>query len=141
MLLKILVGSSAAVAGLVAAGLLAVAQGGVATVWIHNEDVTLFLPVPLALADAALAFAPEEELAQVRRELAPYRELVHAALQNLAECPDAVLVDIQAPDESVLISKEGRDLRVEIHSLHEGEVEIRVPLRAVQRVVAQVAGR
>lgn len=140
MFMKLLVGVSAAAAGVLAAGLLAVAQGGVATVWIHNEDVTLFLPVPMVLADVALSLAPEEELAQARRELAPYRGLVQAALEGLAECSDAVFVDVQGPGESVVVSKEGSTLRVEIHSLHDGDVEIRVPLRAVQRVVAQVAG-
>ncbi|GAB4134544.1 MAG: hypothetical protein Kow001_25900 [Acidobacteriota bacterium] len=140
MFMKLLVGVSAAAAGLLAAGLLAIAQGGVATVWIHNEDVTLFLPVPMVLADVAVSLAPEGELAQARRELAPYRGLVRAALEGLAECPDAVFVDIQGPSESVLISKEGSALRVEIHSRHDGDVEIRVPLRAVQRAVAQVAG-
>lgn len=138
--MKLLVGVSAAAAGLLAAGLLAAAQAGVATVRIHNEDVTLFLPVPMVLADVALSLAPEKELARARRELAPYRGLVQAALQSLAECPNAVFVDIQAPGESVLISKEGGDLRVEIRSLHNGDVEVRVPLRAVQRVAAQVAG-
>ncbi len=140
MLLKILVGFSAAVAGVLAAGLLAVAQGGLATVWIQNEDVTLFLPVPMVLADVALEFAPAEELAQARRELAPYRDLVQAALRELAECPDAVLVDVLSGDESVLVSKEGGSLLVEIHSPPDGDVEIRVPLRAVRRVVARVTG-
>jgi hypothetical protein len=140
MIVKLLVAIPAIAAGFIAAGLLALIQGGIATVYVHDEDVKVFLPVPMAAVDIAIAFAPDEELAELRRTLAPHRDLIRAALAELAACPDAVLVDIQSPGESVLISKVGDEIRVRVEEYGSTEVDVRVPLRSVLRISSALAG-
>lgn len=139
MILKLLVGIPAVAAGLIAAGLLALLQGGIATVRIQDPEMSLYLPVPMAAFDVALAFVPEQQLARVRQDLEPHRELILAALEELADCPDAVLVDVRNSTESVLVSKVGDELWI---WTREGNstVEVRIPLRSVRRVAASLAG-
>ncbi len=134
MIIKLGVGLLAGVLGLVSAGVIALFQGGIATVYVQTSDLTLFIPVPMAAAELALHFAPEEEMQQVREDLAPHKELVLAALQELANCPDAVLVEVRSQDENVLVEKQGSDLIVDVDSPGEAQVHVVVPLRSVERI-------
>lgn len=141
MITKLLVVVGAVGAGLVCAVMLALLQGGVATVSVQTPEIAFFAPVPVVLADIALAFVPPNEIDQARRELEPYRELIQLALEELSGCPDATFVEVESPDETVLVEKKGSDLRVEVHSFRDStHVTVRVPLHSVKRVVAAVAG-
>ena len=103
MLIKLLVVIGGAVAGLIFAAVLALFQGGIATVYVRSPEATVFVPVPMALVDIALAFVPSEELADARRELGPYRDVIRVALEELADCPDATFVEVEGPEETVLV--------------------------------------
>jgi len=140
MILKLGVGVLAGVLGLVSAGVIALFQGGIATVYVQTSDLTLFIPVPMAAAELALQFAPEEEMQQVRQELAPHKELILAAFKELRNCPDAVFVEVRSQDENVLVAKKGSDLIVDVDSPDEAQVHVVVPLRSVERILEALAG-
>jgi hypothetical protein len=140
MLIKIGVGLLAVILGLASAGVLALLQGGIATVYVETSELTLFLPVPLAAADIALQFLPEEELQKIREDITPHKELVLAAIQELVECPDSVLVEVQSRDEYVLVEKEGSDLIVKVDEAGEAKVRVAVPMHSIARLFATLAG-
>lgn len=140
MIAKALITLLAGVMGVFSAIGLLVFQGGIATISIENQEVDLFLPVPLAVADLALMVAPKEELEEARREIAPHRDLILAALDGLRECPDADLVDVVDGETSVKVVKEGDNLIVKVKSPSDGNISIKVPMSSLSRIVNTVAG-
>jgi hypothetical protein len=138
MLIKLVLGFFAAVVGVLGAGLLFLVQGGFATVYVDNPEMTLYVPVPMRVAELAVAFAPEEELGQVRKDLEPFRELILAALQVLDRCPDAVLVEVHDGSEEVVVEKKGDELIIDVQSAADGHVNVQVPLASVLRIVTAV---
>lgn len=139
MIIKIGVGILASVLGLAAAGIIALFQGGIATVYVQTSELTLFVPVPMAAAQLALRFAPEEELRKISEDLAPHKDLVLAALKELSACPDALLVEVRSSDENVLVEKKGSDIVVDVDSTHEGKVHVTVPIHSVARIFETLA--
>lgn len=93
------------------------------------ESLHLTLPVPLVLADVALAFVPDEafEDAELPPEVGAQRELVLAALESLLEVPDFTLVEVHDGDTHVVIDKVGDDLRLAVDD-HDAVVRGTLPL-------------
>lgn len=140
MFLKIGVSILAIIVGVVSAGLIALFQAGIATVYVENEDVSLFLPVPVALANISLAFVPEKELKDIRRELEPFKKTIKAALLELRNTPNATLLEVRASDENVIVRTEDGELVVRVDTGNGDKVRVRLPLRAVHHLLAAVAG-
>jgi hypothetical protein len=141
MLIKLGVGILAAVSALTMALGIAVFQAGFATVEIESQETPwIYLPVPLAAVDIALAFVPEEDLAQARRDLEQFRPVIEAALAELKNCPDVTLVEVVNQDESVLIEKSGSELLIKVDNGEHEKVRIRVPVGGVQRTFAAIMG-
>jgi hypothetical protein len=88
------------------------------------------VPVPLVLAQAALAvgpaFAPEDKM-RVPEEALEHMGLARDVLEALAAAPDGELVRVEERNELVVITKEGRSLRVHVTSDREN-VSVNVPL-------------
>lgn len=140
MIAKALITLLAGVMGMFSAVGLLVFQGGIATVSVENQEIDLFLPVPLVVADLALMVAPEEELEEARREIAPHRDLILAAVEGLRECPDAELVDVLDGETSVKVVKEGDNLIVRVKSPTDGNISIKVPMSSVSRILNSIVG-
>lgn len=141
MLLKIGAGFLAVSVGLTLPAAVAVHQHGIAMVRVQEKSadgVNLTIPVPMALVNFALNFVPPAELQEVRREIAPHRELLKAVLKGLAACPDATFVDVRDHDETVRVSKHGGYLEVYVNS-HDERVDVEVPLNGVSRLVEKLA--
>ena len=119
------------------------AWGGVMTVRVHDpgEGVNLYLPVPAALIEVAVAgsqsLIPDEELASIGVDLGELQPLVEEMLRTLDAQPDFTLVEVEDHDEHVRVYKEGGALKVEV----DGDVTVRVsiPTRAVRRTVARLS--
>ncbi len=60
-----------------------------------------------------------------------YLPAAQKALDELAAQPDFVLVEVQSRDETVVVRKEGRSLRVVIDS-DEARIDVTVPLSTVK---------
>ena len=118
------------------------AWGGVATVNLVEENGTrVTVPIPMAVVEAAvvsgdLLFDIEDHL-NVEMDLGEWGPLVLAMLEELDECPDAVLVQVDDGSDHVRVVKEGGSLRVEVT---DSEVDLRVsiPTRSIRRTVGRL---
>jgi hypothetical protein len=85
-------------------------------------------PVPYAMVQAGLALAPRE----VRRievpELAEYMDDLRRIVDVLGDAPDGTFVEVETPDEQVLISKREGALRVRVLDGDHTRVELTLPL-------------
>jgi hypothetical protein len=123
--------------------LLVAGAGGVVVVDVQEggpDGHHLVLPVPLALAQVALSFAPEEARHVVCPEFAPYQDLAVKVLEELKNAPDCTLVLVEEGDESVRIRKQGRNLSVDVVEGDEEEVHVSIPIRSAVRFVESYDG-
>ena len=120
------------------------AWGGVATVHVQDRDegVNLYVPVPMALVDAAVTTSsmviPEEEWLNLDVELGDWGPMVHAMLDELDDLPDCTLVEVEDGRTHVRITKEGGSLKVLVDD-EEVHVKVSVPMRSARRTLAKVA--
>ncbi len=118
-----------------------VAATGTVTVRVHErgpDGVRLTIPLPALLFDAALGLAPlvipEDELAEMRRQIAPYREGLEALAAELEKMPAGVLADIHSDGEHVRITKTWRSFEIDVES-DDADVHVAMPARFLSRVL------
>ena len=140
MLIKIGIGFLAAFLGLFSACTIVLLQAGVGSVYVDNEDVSLWLPLPMAIVDLGLWVLPKKDLQDVRENLVPVKDLVLAGFHELQNSPDATFVEVKTPDESVLVLKQGNDLVVDVDSRTEGKVRVKLPLHSLERILRTLGG-
>lgn len=103
---------------------------------VHEADGHhLVVPVPLALAQGALFFAPEEARFVEAPELAHYLPYAERAIDGLREAPDGVLVEVLERDEHVRIGKEGDALRIHVIDGRETRVDVELSFGSAMAVV------
>jgi hypothetical protein len=106
----------------------------------HEEGVHFDVPLPAALFEAGLAFAPlaarhhRHELNGHDIDVGEYGPAVAAFLEELADAPDAVLVEVEDGHDHVRIIKEGRDIVVYVES-PDADVHFSMPARLLHRAV------
>jgi hypothetical protein len=130
-----------------------VVQSGMVTLQVednqHGGDLNLAIPAGLLYAGLALAPSVSEEveaeLEQARREIE--LELggiggmgpdLAAILQDLEDCPDAVLLEARSPGEHVRIEKRGRNLKIHLQDAG-SNVSISIPAALMSRLAAAVS--
>lgn len=99
----------------------------------------ILVPVPLALARAALTFAPEETRHVDIPELAEYSDVAGEIIDELLDAPDGVLVEVHDGNDHVLISKVGDEIEIDVDSDDE-VVSIQLPLEAVAEILDSYDG-
>lgn len=117
---------------------------GVALISVVAEDSpNIVAPVPLLLPLAAIRFAPEHVFDDTAREKldrygGPALSALGAALRELEEVDDAVLVRVTEGEDQVHIAKEGDDfvVRVREGGAHGARVFVRAPVRALREAAA-----
>jgi hypothetical protein len=124
----------AVILGVPIALLATVASLGVVVVDVREGGPSgnrIIVPVPLVLAQAALALAPAvapaDKLRIPDREVAEHIGLAREVLEALAAAPDGELVRVEERDEQVVVAKEGRTLKVRVSGPKEN-VSVNVPL-------------
>lgn len=141
MFLKLGAGFLAVSMGVTIPAAVVVHQQGIIEVEVHEktpDGTRLYIPVPMALVNLALAFVPASELRDAGRQVREYRELVAAVTESLADCPDGTLVDVVDGSDTVRVVKIGG--RIEVHVDNDQEmVDVKVPLYGVNRVVQKLA--
>lgn len=114
----------------------AVMSASVAVVDVHEADGThLVVPVPLAVARAALAFAPPEAKHLEAPEVAEYLPHGERLVHELEGLPDGTLLEVDDSDERVKVAKEGDVLRVTARDGDRSEVDLRLPLGSVAGIL------
>jgi hypothetical protein len=129
--------------GAVVAG--SVMYSGMVHIKVHErgpDGVNLNLPVPAAFLEAGLASAsgwiPASKKAEIESKLAPYQGQLDSLFDQLEAMPDAVLVAVDSDKEQVRIEKQGRNLRITVHSEQE-DVEISLPVGSLGRMLDTLA--
>ena len=123
----------AVILGVPIALLATIASLGVVVVDVREggpDGTRIVVPVPLVFAQAALAVAPAVAPADKMRipdEALEHVGLAREILEALAAAPDGELVRVEQRDELVVITKEGRSLRVRVSGEREN-VSVNVPL-------------
>jgi hypothetical protein len=112
---------------------------GVVEVRESRECARLLIPFPIVLAQAAPIFLPEEVRVPLDRRGPEHFSPAQAAgagrvLSTLRQSPNAELVRITAPDETVSIRKEGDRLKVDVRTGHE-KVRVTIPMRMAMELL------
>jgi hypothetical protein len=97
------------------------------------------VPVPLVLAQAALALAPAHAQELRCPEVARYLPVAQRLIAELRRVPDAELVRVEQPDQTVRIRKAGDQLLVDVQD-HDQEAHVALPLEAAQQILASYSG-
>jgi hypothetical protein len=148
---KILVASAAAVGVVILSWVVLVgalyAWGGVMSVRVQDrqEGLNLYLPVPMALIDAATTTATlvdsgnsQLHFSVEMEALGDWGPFVQALLESLDEAPDVTLVEVDDDTTRVRVCKERGVLRVEVDE-EDVSVRVSVPTRAVHRNLKRLA--
>jgi hypothetical protein len=126
----------------------AIAAGTVAATGVVVVDVQeargghhIVVPVPLALAQVAAGFVPEDKT-RIRfpPEAQRYLPAARQMLTALAAADDAELVRVEEPDQKVSIRKEGDTLRIHVEEKDQ-EVNVQVPIALALSVLPEAGGR
>ncbi len=104
----------------------------------------IVVPVPLVLAQAALAvapaIAPPDQLRVPQGEALEHVGIARDVLDALAKAPDGELVRVEERDELVVITKQGRSLHVSVKGRGE-DVSVNVPLHLALQALPDRNGR
>ena len=120
------------------------AWGGVMTVHVQDrhEGFNLYLPVPVAVVDAAVATGglvlPREQLLDIDVDLGEWEPMVRGIVEALNDCPDFTLVEVQNGSEHVKVYKENGVLKVDVDE-DDVRVRVAVPTSAVERNAKRLA--
>lgn len=123
------------------------AWGGVMTVRVQDrqEGLDLYLPVPMALIDAATTTATLVDSGNSRlnfsvemEALGDWGPFVESVLEALDEAPDVTFVEVDDDSTRVRVCKERGVLRVEVDE-EDVSVRVAIPARAVHRNVKRLA--
>ena len=123
----------AVILGAPIAMLATVASLGVVVVDVREggpDGHRIVVPVPLVFAQAAVALAPmaaPDKAMRLPEEAAEHMELAREVVEALAAAPDGEFVRVEERDEQVVITKEGRTLKVRVTGKRES-VTVNVPL-------------
>jgi hypothetical protein len=114
---------------------------GILHVKIHEKQAdgtNINLVIPAALIPMTLKFVPDRHLAHASAQLRPYIPIIDAAIPELEDCPDGVLVEVTDPGEHVLIAKRGGSIVVDVNDAND-IVHVAVPLRAAHNAIHVIA--
>jgi len=100
----------------------------------------IVVPVPLLLAQTALAFVPESKARVPVPQAEKYMPVAREVLEALEAGPDGEIVRVEEPDEQVVIVKEGHTLHVRVHD-HGNDVAVNVPIRMALSALPDANGR
>lgn len=115
---------------------------GLAVVEVHQNEpdgTRLVIPVPLALADAALMFVDHDRTRLRCPEFAGHRDAAIRLARELEHAPDGRFVEVESRNEHVTIDKVDNVLVIEVHD-GDNEVLVRVPVSALVELLESYDG-
>lgn len=120
------------------------AWGGVMTVHVQDRDegINLYLPLPVAAVDAAMATSgfvlDHEHFVELDMDLGEWQPMLEAMVEALDDCPDVTFVEIEDDPTHIRVYKEHGVLKVEVDD-EDVRVRVAVPTRAVERNAKRLA--
>jgi hypothetical protein len=133
----------------VAAAVPAALVAGVASLGVMVVDVReggpnghhFVIPVPLAVAQTALAFVPADRMhVPMDREAAKHLPVAREVLEALAAGPDGEIVRVEEEDQLVVVEKQGRSLHVRVRE-RGNDVDVNLPLAVALAALPDAKGR
>lgn len=113
--------------------------GSVEVEVVESGGDRISLSVPTTLVVAAVQLVPDDLIQEAAGEMEPWWPVVHEASRELVRCPDAVLVQVDGPDESVRVAKRGGELVVDVRDGGD-RVHVVVPVRTISAVLDKLDG-
>lgn len=115
----------------------AVMNASVLIVDVQDGDGThIMVPVPLALAQLGLAFAPDEVKRVQVEEAGKYMHYAQRIVAELGNAPDGVFVEVEDGDDHVVIAKEGGVLRISVDEGDDGaRVRVNIPFESIMAMM------
>ncbi len=104
-----------------------------------SDGPRVIVPVPLFVARAALAFAPDEATHIEIPELDDYADVAEQIVDELLDATDGVLVEVHDGAEHVLIAKVGDEIEIDVDG-DEEQVSVRLPLTVVADILESYDG-
>jgi hypothetical protein len=98
----------------------------------------VYVLAPAMLLPIAAHFIPREQMGHTAEQLGPSMPTIRAALGQLRECDDFVLVDVKDRDEHVEVQKLGGSLVVDVKDQDE-TVHVSTPIRTISSTIEQLA--
>lgn len=118
-----------------------IASSSFVIVDVTTEDGPhIVIPVPLALAQTALRFAPIEVRDIPVAEIQEYAPIIDELVDELSAMPDAVLVEVEDGQDHVLVEKVGDEIAVSVRERGEDKVDVHIPLAMLRDVVDSFDG-
>jgi hypothetical protein len=96
----------------------------------HRDGNHVRFFVPATVVGLGMAVAPKERIEHATRHARKYLPIARIGAEELAKCPDFVLVEVHDRDEHVRIQKLGGRILVDVDSARE-EVHVAVPIRTI----------
>jgi hypothetical protein len=115
-------------------------RAGVAVVSVHekkDDDTRVHFPVPMIVIEVATLLTPRDKLPELPPEAAHVRPVIGGILRELATCPDAVLVEVETPQEHVVIANRNGRLVIEV-TAEDADVSISIPARSLRTIARLV---
>lgn len=113
-----------------------VANSSVMIVEVDADDVHIMVPVPLSLAQVAVAFAPDEVKYIQVEEIGEFLPFLDRFVEELRTIPnDVMLVEVIDHGDHVRIYKEEDTLRIQVEERRDTTVNVRVPLASLAAMV------
>jgi hypothetical protein len=129
------------ITGTMLAGLGVVCSEGVVEVNVverQPEVHHVYVLAPAMLMPIAAHFVPRHQMGDAAHQLVPYMPAIRAALGQLRECDDFVLVDVKDRDQHVEVQKIDGSLVVDVKDQDE-TVHVSTPIRAISSTLEQLA--
>ena len=104
----------------------------------HPEVHHVYVIAPAMLVPIGMRFAPRKELSHAAVQIQPWLPTIRAALDQLRETDDVILVEVKEPGEHVRVAKEGGSIVVDVEEKDE-TVHVSTPIRAISSTVEQLA--
>jgi len=119
--------------------LMLLAVSGVVIVDVRESGpggARIWVPVPLALGQFGLAFAPAEARCVDLEKAEEWFPVAASVVGELKEQPDFTLVDVRDGESHVVVRKDGANLVVEVDDGPDQQVRCRLPLKTAEKILA-----
>ncbi len=104
-----------------------------------GDGVHIVVPAPISVLRGALLFTPQDLIAEQDHDLKRVAPAARRLLEDLRAAPDAELVRVTDPGESVSIRKAGDEILVDVEETGGDRVHVTVPIAFVQDVLGRSA--
>ncbi|MBU1701834.1 MAG: hypothetical protein KJ970_03215 [Candidatus Eisenbacteria bacterium] len=102
----------------------------------HGDHISLYIPG--FVVQTALGFVPKSALDfDLDPGTEPWIYLAMESISELEKIPDAVFVEVESGNETVLIRKEGINLTIDVENSDE-KVHLSIPMNSVKAVLNRI---